>query len=67
MSDGNFNRSLYPSTPYASGLKAGRAQGRQWATEAFAQWLRMTWPEMDGVTARQHQDAFVAKLQEIMK
>ena len=28
MSDGNFNRALLPSTPYASGVKAGKAQER---------------------------------------
>ena len=44
MSDGNFNRALLPATPYASGLKAGRAQGRQWAMEAFEAWLAKAMP-----------------------
>ncbi len=46
MSDGNFNRALLPSTPYASGLKAGRAQARQAAIRAFDEWLRTTMPTL---------------------
>lgn len=40
MSDGNFNRALLPHTPYASGMKAGRAMMKARAVEVFAQWLR---------------------------
>ena len=40
MSDGNFNRALLPHTPYASGMKAGRAMMKARAAEVFAQWLR---------------------------
>lgn len=39
MSDGNYNRSHLPYHPYLSGLKAGRAQMKQIAIEAFACWL----------------------------
>ena len=46
MSDGNFNRALLPHTPYASGLKAGRAQERQHALEAFDKWLIEKHPEL---------------------
>ena len=35
MSDGNFNRSLLPHTPFQSGLQAGRSQGRMHAINAF--------------------------------
>ena len=35
MSDGNFNRALLQHTPYASGLKMGRAQMRHRAVEAL--------------------------------
>ena len=31
MSDGNFNRSLLPHTPYHSGLQAGKAMARMQA------------------------------------
>lgn len=35
MSDGNFNTALLPHTPYASGLRMGRAQMRMTAREAL--------------------------------
>ncbi len=35
MSDGNFNRSLLPHTPYASGMKAGQQITKMRAVEAF--------------------------------
>ena len=47
MSDGNFNRALLPHTPYASGLKAGRAMARAKAEQAFKQWLRAERPTLD--------------------
>lgn len=45
MSDGNFNRALLPSTPYASGLKMGRQQMRVKATSAFAKLIEKEFPE----------------------
>ncbi len=35
MSDGNFNRQLLPKTELASGLRAGKAQMRAKAEQAF--------------------------------
>ena len=35
MSDGNFNRALLPKNELGAGLRAGKAQMRQKATEAF--------------------------------
>jgi hypothetical protein len=35
MSDGNFNRQLLPKTELASGIRAGKAQMRMKAIEAF--------------------------------
>jgi len=46
MSDGNFNRALLPSTPYASGVKTGKAQERVIAERAFEQWLRAEMPTL---------------------
>lgn len=46
MSDGNFNRALLPHTPYASGLKAGKAMARMRAVEVFTEWLREMHPEL---------------------
>ena len=46
MSDGNFNRALLPQTPYASGLKMGRAMATRKAEEAFVVWLRADNPQL---------------------
>ena len=46
MSDGNFNRALLPHTPYASGMKTGRAIARMKALEAFAEWLQTEQPSL---------------------
>lgn len=35
MSDGNFNRQLLPNTDLSSGLRAGKAQMRMRAEQAF--------------------------------
>lgn len=45
MSDGNFNRSLLPHTPYHSGLQTGKAMARMQAMEAFKRYLHETQPE----------------------
>lgn len=37
MSDGNFNRQLLPKTELSSGLRAGKAQMRAKAEQAFTQ------------------------------
>ena len=39
MSDGNFNRSLLPHTPYHSGLQTGKQMARMKALEAFHDYL----------------------------
>jgi len=46
MSDGNFNRSLLPSHSYSSGVRAGRAQMKHMALEAFASWSAQRFPEL---------------------
>ena len=46
MSDGNFNRALLPQTPYASGLKMGRAMATKKAEDAFVAWLRADSPKL---------------------
>ena len=42
MSDGNFNRSLLPHTPYHSGLQTGKSMARMKAIEAFKCYLTDT-------------------------
>lgn len=39
MSDGNYNRSLLPHTPYQSGMKTGKAMAKMKAVEAFKEYL----------------------------
>lgn len=46
MSDGNFNRSLLPHTPYHSGLATGRMQMRIKAEEALKDILNESFPEI---------------------
>ena len=46
MSDGNFNRALLPSTPYASGMKTGKSIARMKAMEAFVEWLQTEQPSL---------------------
>ena len=47
MSDGNFNRSLLPHTPFQSGLQAGKSMGRMHALEAFRDYLMRFHPDLD--------------------
>ena len=46
MSDGNFNRSLLPHTPYHSGLQAGKAMARMQALKAFKLYLTQSAPQI---------------------
>lgn len=46
MSDGNFNRSLLPHTPYASGMKAGKQIAKMRAVETFRQALDRLCPTL---------------------
>lgn len=41
MSDGNYNRSLLPHTPYQSGMKTGKAMAKMKAVEAFKEYLNI--------------------------
>ncbi|MCQ2197300.1 MAG: hypothetical protein MJZ60_07265 [Bacteroidaceae bacterium] len=46
MSDGNFNRSLLPHTPYASGMKAGQQITKMKAVEAYRSALKRLCPQL---------------------
>jgi hypothetical protein len=46
MSDGNFNRQLLPKTELSSGLRAGRAQMRTKAEQAFAAVMSEDFPDL---------------------
>ncbi len=47
MSDGNFNRSLLPHTPYHSGLQTGKSMARMKAIEAFKCYLEETYAHLN--------------------
>lgn len=46
MSDGNFNRALLPSTPYASGVKMGKQQMKAKAIEVIAEIIKEQFPTL---------------------
>lgn len=46
MSDGNFNRSLLPHTPYASGMRAGKQITKMQAVEVFRDTLTRLCPTL---------------------
>ncbi|MBQ8969470.1 MAG: hypothetical protein IJ064_07060 [Bacteroidaceae bacterium] len=58
MSDGNFNRSLLPHTPYQSGLKAGKAMGNMHALKAFEDYLHQFHPNLDNEHFREQLEHF---------
>ena len=46
MSDGNFNRTLLPSTPYRSGVKMGYQQAKSKAIKALQHALNQVKPSL---------------------
>lgn len=64
MSDGNFNRSLLPHTPYHSGMQTGKAMARMQALEAFKRYLHETHPEMPENEIKAHTETFKSFLYE---
>ncbi len=58
MSDGNFNRSLLPHTPYQSGLKMGKAMARRCAVAAFCEYMQETHPDFSPEETAQHSERF---------
>lgn len=58
MSDGHFNRALLPKNDLAAGLLAGKAQMRAKATEAFAQILEESLPDLSEAERNRLRDRF---------
>lgn len=58
MSDGNFNRALLPSTPFASGVKMGRRQMQGHALEVFRTVLDEYFPTLTVEERQQLTDTF---------
>ncbi|MBO7068491.1 MAG: hypothetical protein J6W52_07420 [Bacteroidaceae bacterium] len=62
MSDGNFNRALLPSTPYASGIKMGRQQMKSKAVTAFQDTIKEKFPTLSDEELQPIVKSFVSKL-----
>ncbi len=58
MSDGNFNRSLLPHTPYHSGLQTGKAMAKMKATEVFRKFLCQEFPSLSPAEVDEKTDRF---------
>lgn len=59
MSDGNFNRQLLPKTELSSGLRAGKAQMRVKAEQAFSTILSTHFPTLTPEEAAQLKAEFM--------
>ena len=62
MSDGNFNRQLLPKTELSSGLRAGKAQMRAKAEQAFASIMAEDFPHLSDEQKKQLTDKFMDML-----
>ena len=62
MSDGNFNRALLPSTPYASGVKMGKQQMRAKAIAALAETLDNLMPELSEARRKEIEKDFSSRI-----
>jgi len=62
MSDGNFNRALLPSTPYASGVKMGKQQMKAKAVSVFQNTIKEKFPTLSDEELQDIVDSFCSKL-----
>ncbi len=62
MSDGNFNRALLPSTPYASGVKMGKQQMRAKAIAALTETLANLMPELSEARRKEIEKDFSSRI-----
>lgn len=58
MSDGNFNRALLPGHELSAGIRAGKAQMRTKAQQAFEQTIREFFPDTSREQMTQMQEHF---------
>lgn len=59
MSDGNFNRQLLPKNELSAGLRAGKAQMRTRAEQAFLQILKDEFTHLSDDEAARLHDKFM--------
>ncbi len=62
MSDGNFNRQLLPKTELSSGLRAGKAQMRVIAQQAFDEVIRKHFPNLSEDKLSEIKKDFISRL-----
>ena len=62
MSDGNFNRALLPSTPYASGVKMGKQQMKAKAVSVFQNTIKEKFPTLSDEELQNIVSAFNTRL-----
>ena len=64
MSDGNFNRQLLPKNELPAGLRAGKAQMRTRAEQAFAEVIKEAFPTLSDEERNRLHDRFMQKLRQ---
>ncbi len=64
MSDGNFNRQLLPKNELSAGLRAGKAQMRTRAEQAFAEVIKEAFPTLSDEELGRLHDRFMQKLRQ---
>lgn len=64
MSDGNFNRQLLPKNELSAGLRAGKAQMRTRAEQAFAEVIKEAFPTLSNEERNRLHDRFMQKLRQ---
>ncbi len=64
MSDGNFNRQLLPKNELSAGLRAGKAQMRKRAEQAFAEVIKEAFPTLSDEERNRLHDRFIQKLRQ---
>lgn len=62
MSDGNFNRALLPKGELSAGIRAGKAQMRAKAQQAFADTLTHFMPELSAERKSEMESYFMQEL-----
>ena len=62
MSDGNFNRALLPKNELTAGIRAGKAQMRAKAEQAFQEIIEHFLPDMTDEAKREMKEAFMSRL-----
>ena len=64
MSDGNFNRQLLPKNELSAGLRAGKAQMRTRAEQAFDEIIKEAFPTLSDEERNRLHERFMQKLRQ---